>query len=70
MNVNLLTTGNPDASVIKQIGDFAGILANWAIAFTNWFIGFLGSHMLLIIPLVLMFVVLGIETIRKLIHGY
>jgi hypothetical protein len=35
MNVNLLTTGNPDASVIKQIGDFAGILANWAIAFTN-----------------------------------
>ncbi|AXF95110.1 hypothetical protein [Spiroplasma phoeniceum] len=66
MNLNLLAG---DADVIKQIGDFAAILADWAIAFTNWFITFLGSHMLLIIPLVLMFVVLGIETIRKLIHG-
>ncbi|WFG99798.1 hypothetical protein M1771_07305 [Spiroplasma citri] len=68
MNLNLLTG---DADVIKQIADFAAILdANWAIAFTNWFIAFLGSHMLLIIPLVLMFVFFGIETIRKLIHGY
>ncbi|ALA97133.1 Spiroplasmavirus-related protein [Spiroplasma kunkelii CR2-3x] len=67
MNVNFLAG---DADVIKQIGDFAAILADWAITFTNWFITFLGSHMLLIIPLVLMFVVLGIETIRKLIHGY
>ncbi|AXF97193.1 hypothetical protein [Spiroplasma phoeniceum] len=46
MNVNLLAG---DADVIKQIGDFATILADWAIAFTNWFITFLGSHMLLII---------------------
>nr|CAK99877.1 plectrovirus SVGII3 orf 7 transmembrane protein [Spiroplasma citri] len=67
MNLNLLTG---DADVIKQIADFAAILANWAIAFTNWFIAFLGSHMLLITPLFLMFVVLGIQTIRKLIHGY
>ncbi|APE75312.1 hypothetical protein [Spiroplasma citri] len=67
MNVNLLSG---DADVIKQIADFSVILAKWATAFTDWFITFLGSHMILIIPLVLMFVVLGIETIRKLIHGY
>ncbi|WFG97905.1 hypothetical protein M1770_07520 [Spiroplasma citri] len=67
MNVNLLSG---DAYVFKKIEFFSDILANWAIAFTNWFITFLGSHMILIIPLVLMFVVLGIETIRKLIHGY
>lgn len=70
MNANLLVVGTGDADVTQQIADFDGILANWTIAFTNWFTSFLGSHILLITPLVLIFVVLGIETIRKLIHGY
>ncbi|QED25570.1 hypothetical protein GL982_06450 [Spiroplasma citri] len=56
--------------IIKAIEDWAGTLAKWAGGFTTWFLAFLGANAILIIPIVLMFVVLGIETLRKLIHGY
>jgi len=35
MDANLLAVRTGDADAIQQIANFAGILANWAIAFTN-----------------------------------
>lgn len=57
------------SSIIKSIEEWAGVLATWAKSFTGWFLDYLGAYAILLIPIVLMFVVLGIETLRKLIHG-
>lgn len=45
--------------IIKAIEGWAGTLAKWAGDFTTWFLTFLGANAILIIPIVLMFVVLG-----------
>ncbi|ELL44360.1 hypothetical protein [Spiroplasma melliferum] len=66
----LANTDQGTGNIMQAIEAWAEKLAQWMTAFTTWFLNFLGSNAILIIPIVLMFVVLGVETIRKLIHGY
>lgn len=61
---------NGTEKIINGISKWAETIAEWAKAFTTWFLDYLGSNAVLLIPIVLMFIVLGIETIRRLIHGY
>lgn len=56
-------------AIVQAIIDWGNQIATWATAFAEYFLNFLGTHAILIIPIVLMFIVLGIETIRRLIHG-
>ncbi|WP_101519332.1 MULTISPECIES: hypothetical protein [Spiroplasma] len=68
--MNLMAMDSGTDGIIKAIEAWVGVIANWAKEFTTWFLTFLGANAILIIPIVLMFLVLGIETLRKLIHGY
>ncbi|GAA6238851.1 MAG: hypothetical protein SPLM_09670 [Spiroplasma phoeniceum] len=68
--MNLMAMDSGTDGIIKAIEAWVGVIAKWAKEFTIWFLTFLGANAILIIPIVLMFLVLGIETLRKLIHGY